>query len=247
MRIRRGLHLVASGRAGLDLTHPLDCNVFMVDTGAGFVLFDSGAGCDPDRIIDEIREDGIDPGAVVALYLTHGHADHSGGAEPLRRQLPRLRLASGPQTAAILATGDERLISLDGARGRVYPHDYVWAAPRVDDVLQPGREYRIGALTVMFLETPGHCDDHGSYLLRHTDGWTALVSGDALFADGKVFLQDIRDCSVSRTIATIRTLGPLSFDRFLPGHGAFTLADGHRHVAAALRFADAGVPPPQAF
>ena len=246
MRIRDGLHLVASGRAGFDLTHPLDCNVFMLDSGAGLVLFDAGAGCDPDRILDEIRAGGADPRAITTLYLTHGHADHSGGVEPLRKHLPDVRVIAGPRTADLLAAADERLISLDRARGRIYPHDYVWTAPDVDAVIQPGVPQQVGDLAITFVDTPGHSDDHGSYLVRHAD-WAALVSGDALFADGKVYLQDIVDCSVSKTVASLQTLADLAFDRLLPGHGAFSLAEGHRHAAAARRYADAGVPPPQLF
>lgn len=243
MKIRSGLHLVGSGRSGFDLTEAFDCNVFMLGTGAGYVLFDSGAGRDPDAVLDEIRLDGVDPREVTMLFLTHGHADHSGGAEPLRQRLPHLKVVAGPKTAAILAAGDERLISLDRARGRFYPQDYRWTAPRVDQILAPDRPEPFGDLSVTLVETPGHSDDHVSYLLRRGD-WTALVGGDALFAGGKVILQDIPDCDVAATIATVRKLATLSFDAFLPGHGAFSLAAGTRHVEAALAFADRGLPPP---
>lgn len=246
MKIRSGLHLVGSGRSGFDLTEAFDCNIFMVGTEAGYVLFDSGAGRDPDGILEEIKRDGIDPSDVTTLFLTHGHVDHSGGVEPLRQRLPQLTVAAGPKTAAILKTGDERLISLDRARGRFYPQDYLWTAPMVDRVLTPDQPGRVGDLSVTLVETPGHSDDHVSYLLRQGD-WTALIGGDALFAGGKVILQDIPDCDVAATIATVRKLATLSFDAFLPGHGAFSLVAGTRHVEAALVYADRGLPPPSFF
>ena len=246
MRVRHNLHLVASGRAGFDLTHALDCNVYLLETSAGHILFDSGAGCDVEAMIEEIRQGGIDPQDITTLFLTHGHADHSGGAEPLRALLPRISVAAGPKTAEILAQKDERLISLDQARGRFYPTDYRWTAPVVDRVLEPDKSYAVGDLSLTLLETPGHSRDHGSYLLRR-GSWTALVSGDAVFAGGKVILQDIPDCSVSETIATIRKLGAVDFSVLLPGHSSFSLAAGHRHVEAALRYAETGMPPPQLF
>jgi glyoxylase-like metal-dependent hydrolase (beta-lactamase superfamily II) len=104
----------------------------------------------------------------------------------------------------------------------------------------------VGDFSLTFLETPGHSDDHGSYLL-HCGSWSALVSGDAVFAGGKVILQDILDCSVSGTIATIKKLAAVDFEVFLPGHGPFSLAAGRRHVEAALRHAEMGVPPPNLF
>lgn len=246
MKLRQGLHLVASGRAGCDLTDALDCNVYLLQTSAGSILFDSGAGCDADAVMEEIRRDGIDPDTITTLFLTHAHADHSGGVEPLRARLPRIRVATGPRTAEILAQKDETLISLDRARGRFYPDDYQWTAPVVDWVLEPEASRMVGDLGVTLVETPGHSDDHSCYLLRR-DGWSALVSGDAVFAGGKVILQDIPDCSVSRSLATIRKLAGLAFEIFLPGHGCFSLADGQRHVQAAMRFAELGVPPPQLF
>ena len=246
MRIRDGLHLVASGRAGFDLTHPLDCNVYALDTGAGYILFDSGAGSDPDPLMAELQRDGIDPSRITAVYLTHAHADHSGGAEPLRERLPHVTVVASPRTAEILAQKDETLISLDKARGSFYPADYIWTAPNIDHVLTPGSPYVVGNLRLTFIETPGHSGDHGSFVIEQ-QGMTALVSGDAIFAGGKVVLQDIPDCSVSATIATIRKLGTLEFETFLPGHGLFSLAGGKRHVEAALRFTEMGLPPPSFF
>lgn len=246
MRIRDGLHLVASGRAGFDLTHPLDCNVYMLDTGTGFILFDSGAGSNAETLLAEVERDGVDPRRITAIYLTHAHADHSGGAEPLRERLPHLTVLAGPRTAAILAQKNERLISLDKARGSFYPADYLWTAPAVDTVLTPGAPHVVGDLRLTFLETPGHSDDHGSFLVAR-QGSITLVSGDAVFAGGKVVLQDIPDCSVSATIATIRKLAALEFETFLPGHGLFSLAGGKRHVEAALRYTDMGLPPPSFF
>lgn len=216
----------------------------MLDAGpAGYVLFDAGAGCDPEAILAEIRQGGVDPRNVTTLFLTHAHADHSGGIEPLRQRLPHLQVAAGPVTTAILAQRDERLISLDRARGRFYPVEYQWTAPVVDRVLAPDTAHVVGDLSLTFIETPGHSADHGSYLLRR-GAWSALVSGDAIFAGGKVILQDIPDCSVTATIATIRKLATIPFEIFLPGHGPFSLAEGRRHVDAALRHTEMSVPPP---
>ncbi|MGH7118178.1 MAG: MBL fold metallo-hydrolase [Acetobacteraceae bacterium] len=244
MRIAAGIHLVASGALGFDLTDPLDCNAWLVDSGQGLVLFDAGAGRDVAGLLDAVRADGLDPAAVTHLFLTHAHADHSGGAAALAERLPGLSIRCGAATAALLARGEAATIGLDLAKqAGVYPAEYRWRPPSIALGLAPDAPLTVGALEVTLLGTPGHSADHCSYLLR-LYGRTVLVSGDALFWGGRVFLQGVADCSVAAMLETIRTLSALRFTMFLPGHGLFSLRDGMRHVAAARGFADRMIPPP---
>ena len=244
MKISNSIFLAASGASGFDLSHRLDCNAWLFTDGSHHCLFDAGAGFEVNDIFKRMQATGLDPSGLTHLFLTHGHADHSGGAAEFADRLPEMKIVSGRRTADILAAGDERLISLDRARGRVYPLDYTWTAPRVDVVLQDRQSMTVGAFEINLIETPGHSDDHCVYLVAYP-GHRALVAGDAVFAGGRVVLQDIEDCSVAKTLASIRLLATLDFEIFLAGHDRFSLKDGKRHVAAALTFADAGLPPPQ--
>ena len=244
MKIVEGLHLVASGSSGFDLTDALDCNVFLLTDGREHHIFDAGAGRDVEGLFAEMRNDGLDPMAIRTLFLTHGHADHSGGATELASRIPGLTVIAGPRTSAILSKGDEKLISLDRVRGKFYPVDYVWTAVHVDRTLSSSESIEFGSFRVTLHETPGHSDDHCCYLVE-ADDIRSLIAGDALFAGGRVILQDIADCSVAKTLSSIRMLARLDFERFLPGHGRFSLRNGRRHVDAALPYVEAGAPPPQ--
>lgn len=237
MRIEAGLYLVMSGGGGFDLTDNNDCNVFLVEAEDGWLLFDAGAGRFPNEVFDVLAEDGIDPARIRHLFLTHGHADHSGGAAALRERLG-LTVHAGAATAAMVASGDEEAISLGKAkRGGVYPLDYAYRACPVDRVWAPGDIQRFGDVTVEMIPTPGHSRDHVSYLVT-TPRRRMLVAGDALFHGGKVAIQDIADCDIAAICETVRVLAAREFDTLLPGHLAFTLKDARRHADLALACVD---------
>ena len=243
MKIEDGLHLVLSGGAGFDLSDAFDCNVFMIAAGDQWLLFDSGAGRNPERLSEILAEDGIDPAAIRHLFVTHGHADHSGGAADLRERL-RLTTYAGAATAKMVEAGDEVAISLDRARqAGVYPADYRYRACAIDTVVEPGRPLAVGPVTIELIETPGHSFDHVSYLVT-TPTRRILVGGDALFWGGKVAIQDIYDCNIGAVCATVRTLASIDYDTLLPGHLNFSLRDARRHADAAMEHVTRMVCPP---
>src|SRR6476469_6005554 len=59
-------------------------NAFLLDTGGGPVLVDSGFPGDEIPILGALAELAIAPGDVEAIVLTHAHADSAGGAAALR-------------------------------------------------------------------------------------------------------------------------------------------------------------------
>jgi hydroxyacylglutathione hydrolase len=245
MRLSPQIHLVASGSMGVSLSDDYDCNCWLIETGDGLVLFDTGAGRDTRSLLYEISSNGLGLGDLRHIFLTHAHADHSGGAAPLLAALPgQITLHCGQEAAAHMQANDEARISLDTARRfGVYPESYRWQGIAVDDVITDQETRRIGAATITLIETPGHSADHCAYLVT-VDETRILISGDAVFAGGAVILQDIPDCSVSATLASIRKLDALAFEVFLPGHGLFALREGKRHVAKAAGFARKGLAPP---
>ena len=237
MLIEPGLHLVASGAGGFDLTDAYDCNAWAFAGEFGTLLFDAGAGRAPDAILAAGRATGLDWPQPVHLFLTHAHADHAGGAAALRERLAA-RVYAGPQTAPWVSAGDEEAVSLPAARrAGVYPADYRYLPCPVDQVVGEGDRLAFGDLQVAPIATPGHSADHVAYLVtRGARRW--LVAGDCLFHGGKVVWQDTWDCNVQQTAASLRKLTGVHFDALLPGHLAFSLGGAVRHLQAALERLD---------
>lgn len=243
MQIAERLHLVMSGGLGLDLTDPLDCNVYLVGTSAGWLLFDAGAGRSVDEVISALPGEDVDPADIKALFLTHGHADHSAGAGGVRQRLG-LRVLAGTATATMVSAGDEDAISLTAARSAGgYPVDFVYRACPVDQTVTDGETLRFGDTSVTAIATPGHSHDHFAFLIEQPDR-KMLIAGDALFHGGRVGVQNVYDCSVPEICASVRRLADLGYEIFLPGHGPFSLRNGRRHADAAMGFVRRNACPP---
>ena len=232
MQLAEGIWLVGGGLQGFGLTNAFDCHVYLVDCGASAVLIDSGAGIEPERIEAEIRATGIEPGRISHLLLTHGHADHSGGASYFQRR-HGCRIVASPEVAGFLERGDTEAISLDLAKeAGIYPADYAWL-PCPDPIgLDDGQTLRVGDRAFTAIATPGHSTGHLSFLLPTAAG-DALFAGDAVFHGGEILLQAIPDCSIWLYRETIRRLSRLDVAMLLPGHRALALRDGQAHIARA--------------
>ena len=243
MKISDRIHLIASGLLGCSLTHDSDCNVYAIDCGGEFTLIDSGCGIESERLIDNLKLDGIPLDRVTLLLLTHGHLDHSGGAGWLRDHLG-LKVAASVGTARVLEAGDEEAISLAAAkRAGIYTADVCFTACPVSRVLRDGDELFLGECTIQVLETPGHSRDMISFMVRRA-GKCDLFCGDTVFHGGRILLQDVADCDIPAYSRTLRRLAELTIDGLYPGHLTWSERRGQHHLEKAREFLDRLLLPP---
>jgi len=235
MRLTPEVYLVGGGPTfAFGLSSDPDCHVYLVDGGEELALIDCGMGDGDslDRIVENIREEGLDPSRLRHLLLTHYHIDHAGGAAGLQERFDLITYAAWDAAEALRA-GDEGATSLDVAkRAGFYRADYHFRPCRVDRELREGDRVRVGSLELEVYETPGHCNGHLSFLLRGR-ALAYLFAADAVFHGGRVVLQNIHDCSVTKSAESVAKLAALEFDALLPGHVAIALRDGRKHVEIA--------------
>ncbi|MCB9539981.1 MAG: MBL fold metallo-hydrolase [Myxococcales bacterium] len=148
-------------------------NVHVVQQGDAVVLIDAGYEALAGETAERVRALGLDPAAVKAIILTHGHADHAGGGARLRTDLTA-QLVAGAGDQPMMAAGKNEPLCPTGsiAEGRVdedqaatydgYGAD-VWIDAPTD--LAP-----VGGIPGRILPMPGH-----------TRGSLVVVVGDAAF------------------------------------------------------------------
>jgi hydroxyacylglutathione hydrolase len=233
MQLDERIHLVGSGSFGFDLTDPYDCHIYLVDGGSEQALVDVGAGMGAEEVIANIRRAGFDLAAIRHVLCTHAHGDHAGGAARMRALLPNAAFSASPYAAELVRAGDEVGTSIRVARAAgIYPPDYTLEPCPVDDELADGDRLAIGDLVLECIETPGHAAGHLSFLLE-CKGRRSLFGGDLVFHGGTILLQSVHDCSLEELVASLRKLRGLGIDVLLPGHLAFSLRNGQRHIEAA--------------
>ena len=250
MQLTETVHLVGSGQNGFSLTHPLDCHVYLLDGGSELALIDTGVGQDVPAIVAQITAAGFTPNDIGTIFVTHLHLDHSGGAAALQ-DLTGAEIIASPDVAAWLESGDEEAASLVAARQTgMYPLENRLRPVASATGAADGAVMRVGALSVTVVKADGHSQGHTAFLVDGCAGdeggaTRALFSGDALFFGGRILLQNIWDCSLEESIATVRRFAELEFTQFFPGHVSFSLQDGKRHVDAAMKYVNELLPPPQ--
>jgi hydroxyacylglutathione hydrolase len=232
MRISENVTLVGSGQLGFEISHPMDCNVFLLDGGTEYALVDAGSGIEPERLVRNIEQASISMEQVKYLLLTHVHGDHAAGASFFHNRFG-MEVVCSVEAAPWLEQGDmEKTSLLVAKQAGVYPEDFTFEPCPVASAVVEGDVVEVGSLNLEVLETPGHSRGHISFLWDDA-GASSLFAGDTVFAGGRIITQLIWDCSIQDYAQTTRKLNQLCLDRLYPGHGSFLLSRAYQHIDQA--------------
>lgn len=151
---------------------PVNC--YFIEEDDGLTLIDAALPYSAAGILRTARRIGK---PIQHILLTHGHADHVGALDALKRMLPEASVSISERDARLLA-GDRSLDSHEGGlpiRGGVPKQ----ITTRPDHLLKEGD--RIGSLTA--LAVPGHTPGSMAFLDERTG---VVIAGDALQTKGGI-------------------------------------------------------------
>ena len=246
MKISDGIYVIASGQAGFMISNRSDCHVYLVEGSEGHVMIDAGVGLEQERIVGNIRKDGLDPGDIKHLLLTHTHSDHAGGADYFKKKYG-VKVYTATAEAEFLRTTDQMDLGLDIAiRDGIYPEDYRFPNCVPDVELDGGETLTLGDLTIKTIHVPGHSLGSMCYLLKK-DGRTCLFSGDVVVHGGKLMFLNCYGSVMADMRQSMPKLGGLGVEEFYPGHGCFVIEHGQEHIDIAIENLSHLSPPANAF
>ena len=139
---------------------------FLLDTGDGLALVDTGPASTLPALEAALEEHGASLNDVRHLLLTHIHLDHAGAAGTILARLPQARVYVHARGAAHLQAPGRLMASAAQIYGDEM--DSLWGemrpiAAEQMTVLEGGETLRIGQLDVRPLYTPGHAVHHLAY------------------------------------------------------------------------------------
>lgn len=200
-------------------------NCYLIDTGDGFVLIDTGLGKNRTAVERALCEADATPDRLKLIALTHGDFDHCGNAAYLRDKF-RAKVAMHAADAPMLATGD-MFASRNPPPAWVKPLAGLLFPLRAQDRATPDETFAEGdtlaayGVDAQVIELPGHSRGSVGFLTGGGD----LFCGDLLANTSKPDLWTIIDDDDAAR-ASVEKLRGLEISTVYPGHGKpFTMAE----------------------
>ena len=140
---------------------------FIVDTGEGLVMIDTGNGdADAALMVADMKKSGLDPSRIKLIFISHEHCDHYGGVEYLRKNVcPAAKVAMSLAGWNMLQTTPMEAFFI-GSRPQ-----------KVDIFLTDGMKIKIGTEIFHVIATPGHSPGCMSFIFPVKDNGEAHMAG----------------------------------------------------------------------
>ena len=180
-----------------------NCTILYDEDSRAGVVVDPGG--DVPRILEALKRDRV---TAEAIWLTHGHIDHAGGAMELKRELG-VEIVGPHEDDRPLLSALEMQAQMFGVRARIENVE-------PDRWLDEGDEVAFGEHVFAVLHCPGHAPGH--VVFHHAAAGFAHV-GDVLFR-GSIGRTDLPGGDHATLIASIR-------DKLLPLGDGVSFVCGH--------------------
>lgn len=201
---------------------------FLLPTSEGPILIETGPESTYDSLVRGLKREGLNPGDITRVLVTHIHLDHSGAAWRLARE--GAEICVHPVGAPHMADPSKLMASAKKIYGEKM--DELWG--RVEGipegrihVLQDREVLRCGDIEIEALFTPGHATHHVAYRLGDAV-FTGDVAGVRLEGGPVIPPCPPPDINIEDWLASIeriRRVQPRVL--FLTHFGPYTDAEGH--------------------
>lgn len=175
-------------------------------------------GLDPEKILECLENEAVSPAAILN---THGHSDHIGGNDALKKKWPTCPIVIGEDEAEKLVDPSQNLSLMFGAH---------LVSPPADHCVKDGETYSAAGFDLKVAAIPGHSAGHVVFSVEGQQPGVVFV-GDVIF-QGSIGRTDFPDGDFGQLAAGIKTkLFALSDDTvLLSGHGPATTAGEERRT-----------------
>lgn len=169
-------------RDNLFWIHPPDGGeVYVLRTGDGLALFDTGLHRHREGVVAALRAAGLPPESIRLAFCTHLHCDHVGSMGWWRERFG-FTVVAHAAAAPHIESGD---VVITGTKIPLAGFDEDFLPCPVDRVVQGGETLTLGERTFTLIHAPGHTE--GGLHVRTGD---LLFVGDTLFRHGGIGWMD---------------------------------------------------------
>lgn len=146
-----------------------DACPYLIDTGDGLILIDTGYGHEVEFLMENIEALGFRVEDIKIIIHSHGHYDHFGGTEVIKKRSGAKVYMSRVDTQLLREMPERALMLHSCVKGATIP----WPDVEVED----GDHIRLGNTDIRCVLSPGHTFGTLSFFFPVTDGERTLQVG----------------------------------------------------------------------